>query len=59
MTDPIDDTMVNTICEIGHAMGITVIAEFVESDAIRTRLCELGIDYGQGFAIDNPDRSKC
>ena len=54
LTDPIDETMVKTICEIGHTLGKTVIAEFVESDAIQARLCELGIDFGQGYGIARP-----
>ena len=54
LTDPVDDKMVNTICEIGHTMNKTVVAEFVESNAVAARLREIGVDYAQGFAIQKP-----
>ena len=30
------------------------MAEYVETDEIRTRITALGVDYGQGFAIGRP-----
>jgi EAL domain-containing protein (putative c-di-GMP-specific phosphodiesterase class I) len=27
------------------------IAEYVETDALRARMADLGVDYGQGFAM--------
>jgi EAL domain-containing protein (putative c-di-GMP-specific phosphodiesterase class I) len=30
------------------------IAEYVETDALRARMADLGVDYGQGFAIGKP-----
>jgi diguanylate cyclase (GGDEF)-like protein/PAS domain S-box-containing protein len=54
LTDPVDEIMVKTIRTIGHSIGKMVIAEFVESDEIRSRLRALKIDYGQGFAIGKP-----
>jgi predicted signal transduction protein with EAL and GGDEF domain len=35
-------------------MGITTVAEFVETDDLRIRMTNLGVDYGQGFAIGKP-----
>jgi EAL domain-containing protein (putative c-di-GMP-specific phosphodiesterase class I) len=35
-------------------MGITTVAEFVETDELRIRMADLGVDYGQGFAIGKP-----
>ena len=35
-------------------MGITTVAEYVETDDIRIRMANLGVDYGQGFAIGKP-----
>ena len=54
LTEPIDEAMVKTIIEIGHSMGIIVVAEFVENAAIQSRLTELGSDYGQGYGITKP-----
>jgi predicted signal transduction protein with EAL and GGDEF domain len=30
------------------------VAEYLETDAIGARIAELGVDYGQGFAIGKP-----
>jgi diguanylate cyclase (GGDEF)-like protein/PAS domain S-box-containing protein len=52
--DPIDYAMVKSINEIGHVMGMKTIAEFVENDAIREKLVDMGVDYAQGYAIGKP-----
>ncbi|HET8800466.1 MAG TPA: EAL domain-containing protein [Marinobacter sp.] len=39
---------------MGHAAGLKTVAEFVESDEVRARLKDLGIDYAQGFGISRP-----
>lgn len=52
--DPIDRAMVKSINEIGQVMGMETIAEFVESEEIKTMLKEIGVDYAQGFAIHKP-----
>ncbi|WP_026006150.1 sensor domain-containing protein [Moritella dasanensis] len=54
LDDPIDEAMVKSINDIGHVMGMKTIAEFVESDAIRQRLQEMGVDYAQGYGIGKP-----
>jgi diguanylate cyclase (GGDEF)-like protein/PAS domain S-box-containing protein len=51
---PIDDAMVEAMSRIGHVMGIKIIAEFVENDAILARLKLLGVDYAQGYGIAKP-----
>jgi len=53
--DPVSDTMVSAINQIGHVMGLKTVAEFVESDAIRERLEILGLDYLQGYEIHTPE----
>jgi len=32
------------------------IAEYVETDALRARMADLGVDYGQGFAMGKAQR---
>ncbi len=54
LNDPVDDHFVRAICEIGHSIDKLIVAEFVENDAIRTRLTELGVDMAQGFGIARP-----
>lgn len=52
--DPIDLAMVRSINDIGQLMGKKTIAEFVENDAIKARLQQLGVDYAQGYGIARP-----
>ena len=52
--DRIDHAMVKSINDIGHVMGMKTIAEFVENDAIKAKLVEIGIDYVQGYGIEKP-----
>ncbi len=53
--DPIDYAMVKSINEIGHAMGLKTIAEFVENQAILEKLTDIGVDYIQGYHISYPE----
>ncbi len=48
------ESMVRAIAQLARAMNITTVAEYVETDEIRTRVRALGVDYGQGFAIARP-----
>ena len=52
--DPIDNAMVKSINEIGQVMGMQTIAEFVENDEIKGMLCEIGVNYAQGYGIHKP-----
>jgi diguanylate cyclase (GGDEF)-like protein len=54
LDDPMDHAIVEAVNRIGHVAGLQTIAEFVETDKIRARLCEIGVDYAQGFAIGRP-----
>jgi EAL domain-containing protein (putative c-di-GMP-specific phosphodiesterase class I) len=53
-TNAIDEAMVEAVHHIGHIMGITTVAEWVESQAIRQKLGQIGVDYGQGYALGYP-----
>ena len=53
--DYTDQVMVSAINEIGHAMNISTIAEFVETEDDITLLKTLQVDYAQGFAISRPE----
>lgn len=52
--DPIDRAMVEAINKVGHVIGITTIAECVESPETLAVLEEIGVDYAQGFAVARP-----
>ena len=53
-TDDISQEMVRSINQVGHVMGLEVIAEYVENDEIIRILNEIGVDYGQGYGISRP-----
>ncbi|MEY8195371.1 MAG: EAL domain-containing protein, partial [Cycloclasticus sp.] len=52
--DAIDHAMVKSINDVGHAVGMQTIAEFVETDAVLKILHQLGVDYVQGYRISKP-----
>jgi diguanylate cyclase (GGDEF)-like protein len=53
-TDPIDLAMTRSINEIGHVMGMSTIAEFVEDKDTFRLLKQIGVDYAQGYHIAKP-----
>ncbi|MGR9106383.1 MAG: EAL domain-containing protein [Gammaproteobacteria bacterium] len=54
LNDPIDFELVTSINQIGHVMGKRTIAEHVENIEIHRKLREIGVDFAQGYAIENP-----
>jgi Amt family ammonium transporter len=48
------ESMVRAIAQLARTMGMETVAEYVETDELRTRMAGLGVDYGQGFAIGRP-----
>jgi EAL domain-containing protein (putative c-di-GMP-specific phosphodiesterase class I) len=42
------------ICNFAHAMGIQVVAEFVEDASIQKIVLDLGIEYSQGYHFSQP-----
>ena len=42
------------ICNFAHAMGIKVVAEFVEDESIQKIVSDLGIEYSQGYYFSKP-----
>lgn len=55
LADPTDSAIVESMTKIGHVRGVKIIAEFVENQAIRSKLAALGVDRGQGFGIHIPE----
>jgi diguanylate cyclase (GGDEF)-like protein len=54
LKDPRAESMVQAIAQLARAMSLTTVAEYVETDEIRSRITALGVDYGQGFSIGRP-----
>lgn len=52
--DPINLAIVKAIKQIGQAMNIQTIAEFVENGAILEQVTKLGVNYAQGYGIAKP-----
>ncbi len=49
-----DRLFVQATTKMAHAMGKKVVAEFVESEAILDVLCELDVDFAQGYFVGRP-----
>ena len=47
-------SIVDTTVELGHRLGLEVVAEGVEDDATLAILREMGCDLAQGFGIARP-----
>jgi diguanylate cyclase (GGDEF)-like protein len=47
-------TIVRTTIDLAHQLGAKVVAEGVESGAVRSELQALGCDFGQGFLLGRP-----
>jgi diguanylate cyclase (GGDEF)-like protein/PAS domain S-box-containing protein len=54
LSDPIDFEMVKSINDIGHAMGLKTVAEYVENEEILAALKSLGVDAFQGYGVAKP-----
>jgi EAL domain-containing protein (putative c-di-GMP-specific phosphodiesterase class I) len=54
--DPIRRRLVDSMVQVGHDMGILVVAEGIETEAECDVVVELGVDLLQGFLLGRPDR---
>jgi diguanylate cyclase (GGDEF)-like protein len=52
--DENDDVIVRSTIELGHNLGLLVVAEGVETQETWNRLVELGCDTAQGFYLSRP-----
>ncbi|MEM9555167.1 MAG: EAL domain-containing protein [Acidobacteriota bacterium] len=51
---PLGRTMVESIHQIGHVIGARTVAEHVDGDDLLQMMGALGIDYVQGYHVDEP-----
>jgi diguanylate cyclase (GGDEF)-like protein len=50
------ESMIKAIAQLAKVMCMETIAEYVETDVLRARMADLGVDYGQGFAMGKAQR---
>jgi diguanylate cyclase (GGDEF)-like protein len=50
------ESMIKAIAQLAKVMCMETIAEYVETDPLRVRMADLGVDYGQGFAMGKAQR---
>jgi diguanylate cyclase (GGDEF)-like protein len=48
-SDPVQTTIVETVVKLGHAVGLSVVAEGVETEEQLEQLQALGCDHAQGY----------
>ncbi|RAX58937.1 hypothetical protein CCZ01_01730 [Helicobacter monodelphidis] len=53
-TDERSYKIVDSIAKFAKGIGVKSVAEFVHSDRIYQIICEMGIDYSQGFYFGKP-----
>ena len=53
-TDANDVVLVQSAVDLGHNLGLRVVAEGVEDDATRSMLAAMGCDELQGYLISRP-----
>jgi diguanylate cyclase (GGDEF)-like protein len=56
IANPRSESMVKAIAQLAKVMRMETIAEYVETDALRARVADLGVDFGQGFAMGKSQR---
>lgn len=52
--DPVSAEMVRSMNELGHALGLTTVAEGVENQEILDHIQLLGLDFAQGWHLGRP-----
>ena len=54
VADPAHAAIVRSIIQLGHTLGLQVVAEGIETDAEHAHVLALGADVAQGFLIARP-----
>jgi EAL domain-containing protein (putative c-di-GMP-specific phosphodiesterase class I) len=56
LNDKTDQALTASMVDVAHALGLKVIAEYVDSEATYAWLKEIGVDYVQGYWVHKPER---
>ena len=52
--DSRDRAIVPSVVTLAHSLGLTVVAEGIETDEVAALLCEMGVDIAQGYLYCHP-----
>ncbi|MEQ1593261.1 MAG: EAL domain-containing protein [Thiobacillaceae bacterium] len=52
--NPFDRAIVGSMVQVARSIGVRTVAEFVEDEAVLGHVRDLGVDFGQGYAIARP-----
>jgi diguanylate cyclase (GGDEF)-like protein len=58
LNQPLDASIVRAIVDLGHTLGLSVVAEGVEDQATAMELSRLGCDIGQGYHLGLPTTAR-
>ncbi len=50
----VSEAMIAAITQVARVMGLATVAEYVNSEPVRRKVRELGVDYAQGYLIGEP-----
>ena len=51
---PRSSAVIEAILALGHALGVEIVAEGIETEYQREVLTAMGCDYGQGYLFASP-----
>jgi len=57
-TDEQSSAIIRSTIELGHSLGMTVVAEGVETAVELAALKQFGCDYAQGYHVCRPKRAE-
>jgi diguanylate cyclase (GGDEF)-like protein/PAS domain S-box-containing protein len=55
VSDPFNEAAIRCFVDLARIMGVKVVAECVETDAVYSHLKKMGVDYVQGFLFHRPE----
>lgn len=50
----VSEAMIAAITQVARVMGLATVAEYVNSEPVRHKVRELGVDYAQGYYVGEP-----
>jgi EAL domain-containing protein (putative c-di-GMP-specific phosphodiesterase class I) len=54
VSSPRAEALVRAVVQLAAGVGVETVAECVESEAVRVKLLDIGVDYAQGFHLAKP-----